>query len=183
VLTETHTPTPTSTSTPACSAPLPGTTVPAGFIIGINPANGAVNVPIDTSSIIIYFNQPMYTGGGNRDVTNNHYTIVNTLTKAKVPVLSRTYDPIYYALTIVFDNTSVGWRYSTLYEVQFDNQIANACGTRHTNAIVSYFTTGPLEPITPVPADSAAHVGVSFFTLVIDFIRSAVSDLWLIAGS
>jgi hypothetical protein len=183
VLTETHTPTPTYTATPACSAPLPGTTVPAGFIIGINPANGALNVPINTSSIIIYFNQPMDTRGGGRDVTNNHYTLINTVTNTKVPILSRVYDPIHYSLTVTFDSTHSSWRYSTLYRVEIDKKVSNACQTDSNNTVYSYFTTGPLVPVTPVPADSAAHVGVSFFTLVIDFIRSAVSDLWLVAGS
>jgi hypothetical protein len=139
-------------------------------------------VPISLSYFVITFNQPMYTGGGNRDVTADHYTLINKVTNTKITIVSRTYDPVYYTLTATFSNTSTAWRHDTLYEIQIDNQVANACGTRTGNTITSSFRTEPLTPVTPVPADSAQQAALpNIFTIFFEFIR-AISGLWLSVG-
>ncbi|MEN4041183.1 MAG: hypothetical protein ROW52_08650 [Anaerolineaceae bacterium] len=180
--TGTDVPTPTYTATPGCSDPLPGATVPAGFISAIYPANGAIDVSISTSAFIITFNQPMYIGVDTRNVTDDHYTLTNTATGSSLPILSRVYDPVSYRLTVAFDHTDFAWRHDTLYEIRVDNQVANACGTRMGNQVTSLFRTGPLSPVTPVPAGAAQQPApISFMKILIDFLRE-LSGPWLAAN-
>jgi hypothetical protein len=136
-----------------------------------------VDVPIETSALVITFNQPMSTGGGgNRSITSDHYTLINKSTNTKLTILERTYNPLTYTVTVTFDNTGVAWRYLTLYEVQMDNQVTNACGTR-SQALTSSFTTEPLTPVTPVPADSVRQENVSLVSIILDFVRAMLGSV------
>lgn len=121
--------------TPACSAPDPVN----GFVASITPANGAVNVPMSTTTITIVYNQPMMDTGGQSVDRVDKYLFSNQTTPGQVPMISVTYDPATFTATITFDNTDTSWLSGNLYELTI-KPVQNACGTSQTS-VVRTFTT------------------------------------------
>lgn len=159
--TPTNTPTPTATFTPTNTftptstptlSPTPGCFVvpidgalPDGFVKDVDPADGATNVPITRDYVIIYFNQPMRNDGGGGSVEKpEHYHIYNTATGKDINasnILSRSYNPIDYSLTIRFNTSDTNWQSNTLFNIIVDGTLQNACGDKQGGKVYTEFTT------------------------------------------
>ncbi len=146
--TTTPTPTPTNTPlptmTPGCSHPLPvDGTLPDGFLINVDPADGASNVSISRNSFTLYFNQPMLNDGSGDSVERaKYYDLRNTVADRNVHILSRVYNPGNYSLTVTFDTTDSDWQAATLYNIIIDDELLNACDTEMSARVYTEFTTG-----------------------------------------
>ncbi len=155
----TPTDTPTATGTPSCSPPLPiDGTLPDGFVQDIDPPDGATGISLGRSTITVFYNQPMEHGGGGGTVDNdNKYRLETTAGGDKVSLLSATYDPNNYAVTVTFDNTEDDWMAGTSYSFEIKNSVENICGTKQDESVFTTFTTvgsSPTPTATP-GADSA----------------------------
>jgi hypothetical protein len=141
----TPTSTPTLTPTPGCFiVPIDGA-LPDGFVKDVDPGDDATDVPITRDYVIIYFNQPMRNDGGGGSVEKpEHYHIYNTATGKDINasnILSRSYDPIDYSLTIMFDTTDTNWQSNTLFNIIVDGTLQNACGDKQAGKVYTEFTT------------------------------------------
>ncbi|MEJ2350721.1 MAG: hypothetical protein P8Y03_13120 [Anaerolineales bacterium] len=141
----TPTSTPTLTPTPGCFVvPIDGA-LPDGFVKDVDPGNGATDVSITRDYVIIYFNQPMRNDGGGGSVEKpEHYHIYNTATGKDINasnILSRSYNPIDYSLTIMFDTTDTNWQSNTLFNIIVDGTLQNACGDKQAGKVYTEFTT------------------------------------------
>jgi hypothetical protein len=141
----TPTSTPTLSPTPGCSVvPIDGA-LPDGFVKDVDPVDGATNIPITRNYVIIYFNQPMRKDGGGGSVEKpEHYHIYNTTTGKDINasnILSRSYDPTDYSLTIMFDTSDTSWQSNTLFNIIVDGTLQNACGDKQAGKVYTEFTT------------------------------------------
>ncbi len=135
--------TPTPTATPGCSGPLlVDGALPDGFVKDVDPSDGASNVSISRDWVKIYFTQPMkFDGSGNSVERKKHYHISRASDNKEVAILSRSYDPANYVLTITFDTSDSDWNYGTLYNIIVDGSLQNACGTKQLDKVYTDFTT------------------------------------------
>jgi hypothetical protein len=141
----TPTSTPTLSPTPGCFVvPIDGA-LPDGFVKDVDPGDGATNVPITRDYVIIYFNQPMRNDGGGGSVEKpEHYHIYNTAKGKDINasnILSRSYNPIDYSLTIMFDTSDTNWQSNTLFNIIVDGSLQNICGDNQGGKVYTEFTT------------------------------------------
>jgi hypothetical protein len=130
--------------------------LPDGYVQAINPDNGEIEVPITLDTITIYFNQPMRNDGGGGSVELPvHYRLRNLDNNQSIPILSITYDPSTWVLSLVFDATNPDWDYNTSYEVRIQGSVRNECGNPQGGAVTTTFTTQPLTTDTPTPTSTA----------------------------
>ncbi len=118
-------------------------TLPDGFVADINPANGAVDVSMDITTITIYYNQPMKNNGQAGSVERpEHYLVRDQTMNLPVAIVSRTYDPLTYTLTLDLYQQLPIWQPSNLYKVTIKGSVQNACGSKQSADVTTTFTTG-----------------------------------------
>ncbi len=122
-------------TTPSCTAPDPVN----GFVASTNPANGAINVPMSTTTISIVYNQPMMDTGGQSVDRVDKYAFNNQTSNKKVDIVGITYNPATYIATLTIDTSDSDWQAGSLYELTIKT-VQNACGTSQTS-ITRTFTT------------------------------------------
>jgi hypothetical protein len=155
--------TPTATSTPGCTAPLPvDGALPDGFVANVVPADGTLNVPITTTTVKIYFNQPMMTGGGGGSAANPaNYELKRSFDDHAVSLLSAIYNASDYSVTLTFNSSDVDWNVRTWYYLKVKGGIQNACGSNQGKDVLTYFKTedAPTGCMLPLPVDGALPDG------------------------
>jgi hypothetical protein len=119
--------------------------LPDGYVQAVDPDNGETDVPITLDTIFIYYNQPMKNDGGGGSVENPvHYRLRNLNNNRSLPILSIAYDPAYFELSFVFDNTNPNWTYATQYEISIQGSVRSVCGQPQQGTVVTTFWTESL---------------------------------------
>jgi hypothetical protein len=137
--TDTPTLTPTLTATPVCIDPVfDDGELPEGFVQSMDPDDEETGVPINTTAIIIYFNQPM---GANVTATGQYQIFQESSSGKKVHLNSATYHSADYSVTLSFDNSDPDWIRDTWYNVEIKGGIKNACGTNQGGTVTTRFQT------------------------------------------
>jgi hypothetical protein len=143
--TTTITPTGTlvATATPTCSNPVAiDGVIPDGFVSSVTPADGMINVPLSTTTILIQFNQPMTSGsGGGRVDDKANYDIKSSPGNKDIALISAAYNPGDYTVTLTFDNTDADWVERTWYYIKIKSGNENICGTKQGGDVLAYFKT------------------------------------------
>lgn len=121
--------------TPSCTAPDPVN----GFVVSTNPANGAVNVSMSTTTITIVYDQPMMDTGGQSVDRVDKYLLSNQTTPGLITITGVTYDPATYTATLTIDTSDSNWLSGNLYELTIKT-VQNACGTSQTSVIRTFTT-------------------------------------------
>ncbi len=117
--------------------------LPDGFAAYVSPGNGAVNVSMNTTSITIYYSQPMkFDGKGGSVERPEHYQVQDENRNLPIAIISRSYDPLTYALTLNLFQQGPIWQPNTLYQVTVKGSVQNACGTKQGSDVTTTFTTG-----------------------------------------
>ena len=119
----------------SCSAPDPTN----GFVVATNPANGATNVPLSTSTITVTFNQPMKTSGADNVLDPGKYELKNQANGREVTVTGVSYNPVTFVATLTIDTNDPDWQAGTLFNLTIKN-IRNSCGTSQNNVVRSFTT-------------------------------------------
>jgi hypothetical protein len=140
-LTQTSTLTPTFTPFPDCTDPLLiDGVLPDGFVMAMDPYNGEVSVSNERNTLTVYFNQAMNnTGGGGSIERSVHYRLRMVSTNRNLTIISQSYNPDYFSVTIVFDNNR-NWHYGELYQIRVQGSVQNACGVSQGGDVYTYFT-------------------------------------------
>jgi hypothetical protein len=106
----------------------------------IDPDDEEAGVPINTTAIIVYFNQPM---GTNVTATGQYDVFQESSPSQKVHLTSATYESADYSVTLSFDNSDPDWIRDTWYSVELKGGIQNACGTNQGGTVTTRFQTEP----------------------------------------
>jgi hypothetical protein len=106
----------------------------------MDPDDEETGVPINTTVIIVYYNQPM---GANVTAKGQYQVSRESGLGGKVHLTSVTYDPADYSVTLSFDNSDPDWIHDTWYNVEIKAGIQNACGTRQGGTVTTRFQTEP----------------------------------------
>jgi hypothetical protein len=139
--TPTDTPTPTLTATPVCIDPVfDDGELPEGFVQSMDPDDDETGVPIHTTVIIVYYNQPM---GANVTAKGQYQIFQESSSSKKVHLTSATYNSVNYSVTLSFDNSDPDWIRNTWYNIQVKGGIKNACGTSQGGTVTTRFQTEP----------------------------------------
>lgn len=121
--------------TSACTAPDPVT----GFVVNTIPSDGAIDVPMTTTTITIVFDQPMMTSGGQSIDRVDKYQFSNETNHGLITITGVTYDPVNYTVVLSFNPADSNWQSGCLYEITIKT-VQNACGTSQTS-VMRTFTT------------------------------------------
>jgi hypothetical protein len=134
------TPTPTLTATPVCSDPVfDDGELPEGFVQSMDPYDEETGVPINTTVIIVYYNQPM----GAVTAPGQYQVFQESSPNNKVHLTSVDYDSADYSVTLSFDNSDPDWIRDTWYNIEIKGEVKNACGTKQRDPVTTRFKTEP----------------------------------------
>jgi hypothetical protein len=116
-----------------------------GFVASTDPAHNQTGVPMTTSTIIIYFNQPMDDTIGPGSVVKgaNYTNNIDNLAGGNIPLTGLTYDSSNDSVTITFDTSDVDWKTSNSYRLTIKDKVQNVCGTEQAVDVVVEFQTAP----------------------------------------
>ncbi len=131
--TPTSTNTPTATATPGCSLPIfDDGLLPEGYVLAVLPLVGSINIPMDTDTITIFFNQPMKYSAGAGSVDNPGFYELrkDDFSADRVPFLSAVYNPSNYSLVLEIDKSDNEWDPDTWYDLKIKSGIRNACDVK-----------------------------------------------------
>jgi len=124
------------TDTPTCAGGV-------SFVSSTDPANGATGVSLNTSTLMLVFNQPMMTEGGGSvlDKGNFDNNIDNLTLGGDVPILSVSYDPTTYTASLIIDTSDPQWKPGSQFRLRIKDSIKNACDGKPTANQDIFFTT------------------------------------------
>lgn len=105
----------------------------------MDPDDEETGVPISTTAIIVYYNQPMM--GASVTATGHYEVFQEGSPSKKVHLTSATYDSTDYSVTLSFDNSDPDWIRDTWYNIEIKGAIKNACGTKQGNTVTTRFQT------------------------------------------
>ena len=103
----------------------------------MDPDDEETGVPINTTAIIVYYNQPM----GANVTAKGQYEVFQESGGKKVHPTSVTYNPADYSVMLSFDNPD--WIRDTWYNIEIKAGINNACGTNQGGTVTTRFQTEP----------------------------------------
>ena len=104
----------------------------------MDPADEKTGVPISTTAIIVYYNQPM---GANVTATGLYDVFQESSPSKKVHLTSADYDSADYSVTLSIDNSDSDWIRDTWYNIEIKAGINNACGTNQGGTVTTRFQT------------------------------------------
>jgi hypothetical protein len=105
----------------------------------MDPDDGETGVPISTTAIIVYYNQPM----GAVTAPGQYEVFQESNPSKKVHLTSATYDSTDYSVMLSLDNSDRDWIRDTWYNIQIKSAIKNACGTKQGDTVTTRFKTEP----------------------------------------
>ncbi len=106
----------------------------------MDPDDGETGVPINTTAIIVYYNQPME---ANVTATGQYDVFQENSPSKKVHLTAATYDSADYSVTLSIDHSDPDWIRDTWYNVEIKGGIKNACGTGQGGTVTTRFQTEP----------------------------------------
>jgi len=106
----------------------------------MDPDDEETSIPINTTAIIVYYNQPM---GANVTAIGQYEVFQESSPSKKVHLTSATYDSAGYSVTLSLDNSDPDWIHDTWYNIQLKGGIQNACGTKQGGTVTTRFQTEP----------------------------------------
>jgi hypothetical protein len=114
-----------------------------GFVESTSPFDGQTLIQMDADTILIFYNQPMYTDGGGSvvNLANYHDKIKNLDKGGDVPILSAVYNPDTNVVRLSLDLNDLDWLPGSWYELEIDNSIQNACKTNQNISVYIAFQT------------------------------------------
>jgi hypothetical protein len=106
----------------------------------MDPDDEETGVPISTTAIIVYYNQPM---GANVTAIGQYDVFQESSPSKKVHLTSATYSSSDYSVTLSFDTSDSDWIRNTWYNIGIKGGIKNACGTNQGSTVTTRFQTEP----------------------------------------
>jgi hypothetical protein len=106
----------------------------------MDPDDEKTGVPIDTTAIIVHYNQPM---GANVTAKGQYQVFQESNPSEKVHLTSATYNSADYSVALSFHNSDPDWIRDTWYNIQIKGGIQNACGTKQGDTVTTRFQTEP----------------------------------------
>jgi hypothetical protein len=86
----------------------------------------------------------MWTGSGGGNVTRRrNYKLQAVMGNDSVSMLSFSYNPTTYTLSITIDNNDPDWANGLLYEITIEDMVKNGCETMQGDNVSTSFTTVP----------------------------------------
>ena len=131
-----------------------------GFVVSTNPSNGATNIPLNTTTITVIFNQPMITTGAESVLEIGKYELKNQSNGNKVTITGVTYDPVTYTSNLTIDASDPDWQAGTLFNITIKN-LKNACGDAQNDVIRSFTTELEISGQVTNNLDSKGIYGVT----------------------
>ena len=132
-----------------------------GFISSTDPSDGEILVPMDTTTILIAFSQPMATEGGGSvtDLSIYHDKIGNLILGGDIDILSAVYDPATYAVMLTIDRADPDWLPGSWYQLEIDNNLQNACETNQgVSVFIDFQTTTAVSGQVRLDADGDGNL-------------------------
>ncbi len=175
--TATATPTTGPTATPSCSLPLGvDGTMPDGFVVDGVPADESTGWPISSAALQVIYNQPMKYGGGGGSVDDtSDYDLERASDSSNVGLISASYDPVTYTVTLTVDTADPDWVAGAWYNLIVRGSVENACGDRQNNDVVIHFQTAFTPTATPTSSPTATATPTFTLTPTATFTPTATA--------
>ncbi len=117
-------------------------TCAAPTITGSNPADGATNISLGTTTVTVTFDQPMITyGGGSVLDIGSFDDQLKKVGGGDVPLLDVSYDPDTLTATLTIDASNANWLPGSTYELKIKHGTENSCGTDMGSDVIVTFST------------------------------------------